>query len=99
MNTPENYRVELTQYLQGFGANVRRLRSAKRPGLSQEDLAFQARLHRTEVGKIEQGNVEPKLTTLVIIADALGVTLNELVEGLPVPTERKPPNRQGGYRS
>jgi hypothetical protein len=35
--------------------------------------------------------VQPQLTTLVIIADTLDVKLQDLVEGLPVPKERKPP--------
>jgi transcriptional regulator with XRE-family HTH domain len=67
MNPDDDYRVELAQYLLGFGANARRLRNTNRPGFSQEELACRARLHRTEVGKIEQGDVEPKLTTLVLI--------------------------------
>jgi transcriptional regulator with XRE-family HTH domain len=62
-------------------------------------LAERARLHRTEIGKIEQGNVEPRLTTLVILADALGVTLDEMVAGLDVPKHRRstaiPSERQG----
>lgn len=35
--------------------------------------------------------MQPPLTTLVIIADALEVTLDDLISGLPVPKERKPP--------
>jgi hypothetical protein len=31
------------------------------------------------------------LGTLLVLADALGVTLNDLVQGVPVPKERKPP--------
>jgi transcriptional regulator with XRE-family HTH domain len=99
MSAEDDYKTELAQYLQGLGANVRRLRNTNRPGLSQEELAYRARLHRTEVGKIEQGHVEPKLTTLVLIAEVLGVSLNELVQGLPVPAQRKPPSKQAAYRS
>jgi transcriptional regulator with XRE-family HTH domain len=90
MSTMEAYKTELAHYLKGFGANVRRLRAAKNPGLSQERLSSATKLHRTEIGKIEQGDVEPRLTTLVILADSLGVTVDDLVEGLPVPQERKP---------
>jgi hypothetical protein len=58
MSTMESYKAELAEFLDGFGANVRRVRVAKRPRYSQEHLADNTRLHRTEIGKIEQGIVE-----------------------------------------
>jgi transcriptional regulator with XRE-family HTH domain len=90
MSTLEAYRAELALYLEGFGANVRRLRTARSPGFSQEWLSSATRLHRTEIGKIEQGAVEPRLSTLAILADGLGVTVDDLLAGLWVPVERKP---------
>ncbi len=90
MSTMEAYKAELASYLKGFAANVRRLRAAKSPGFSQERLSSVTKLHRTEIGKIEQGHVEPRLTTLVILAEGLGVTVDELVADLKVPVERKP---------
>jgi transcriptional regulator with XRE-family HTH domain len=90
MSTMESYKTELAAFLDGFGANVRRVRVAKRPRFSQERLAETTRLHRTEIGKIEQGVVEPRLTTLYILADGLGVTIDDLLAGLWVPTERRP---------
>lgn len=89
----EAYKAELALYLQGFGANVRRARLTR--GASQEALSHYAGLHRTEIGKVEQGAVEPRLTTVVILADALRVKLDDLVDDLWVPVERKPsPNIQ-----
>jgi transcriptional regulator with XRE-family HTH domain len=90
MSTMDAYKEELASYLDGFGANVRRLRAARSSALSQERLSDLTGLHRTEIGKIEQGSVEPRLTTLVILAETLGVSLDELVADLPVPRERKP---------
>ncbi len=90
MSTIEAYKSELARFLEGFGANVRRVRLAKRPRCSQEQLSHATELHRTEIGKIEQGKVEPRLTTLLILADGLGVTIDDLLAGLWVPTERKP---------
>ncbi|HTU77698.1 MAG TPA: helix-turn-helix transcriptional regulator [Solirubrobacteraceae bacterium] len=90
MSTMEAYKAELERFLEGFGANVRRVRGAKSPPCSQERLSDATRLHRTEIGKIEQGIVEPRLTTLYILADGLGVTIDELLAGLSVPLERKP---------
>jgi transcriptional regulator with XRE-family HTH domain len=90
MSTTETYKAELARFLEGFGANVRRLRLAKTPRCSQERLSDATGLHRTEIGKIEQGIVEPRLTTLLILADGLGVSLDDLVAGLWVPVERRP---------
>ncbi|HLM85119.1 MAG TPA: helix-turn-helix transcriptional regulator [Solirubrobacteraceae bacterium] len=90
MSTMEAYKAELARFLEGFGANVRRVRQAKRPSCSQERLSDATGLHRTEIGKIEQGMVEPRLTTLFILADGLNVTIDELLTGLWVPTERRP---------
>jgi transcriptional regulator with XRE-family HTH domain len=90
MSKMEAYKVELARFLEGFGANVRRVRTGKSPHCSQERLSYTTRLHRTEIGKIEQGAVEPRLTTLVILADGLGVSIDELLDGLPVPIERRP---------
>jgi transcriptional regulator with XRE-family HTH domain len=93
MSTTEAYKAELARFLEGFGDNVRRVRLARQPRLSQERLSLAAKLHRTEIGKIEQGLVEPRLTTLLILADALSVTIDELVVGLAVPVERRPSPR------
>ena len=93
MSTMESYKEELARFLEGFGANVRRVRTAKSPHCSQERLSHTTGLHRTEIGKIEQGVVEPRLTTLYILADGLGVSVDELLAGLWVPTERRPSPR------
>jgi transcriptional regulator with XRE-family HTH domain len=99
MSTMEEYKAELARFLEGFGANVRRVRTAKSPRCSQERLSYATGLHRTEIGKIEQGAVEPRLTTLLILADGLSVTVDELLGGLWVPTERRPsPSAEPGVR-
>jgi transcriptional regulator with XRE-family HTH domain len=97
MSTMDAYKAELARFLEGFGANVRRVRVAKRPPYSQERLSDATKLHRTEIGKIEQGVVEPRLTTLFILADGLGVTIDELVAGLWVPVERRPSPHGGPW--
>jgi transcriptional regulator with XRE-family HTH domain len=90
MSTQEAYRAELDQLLRGFADNIRRLRKAKEPGYSQEDLWKDTGLHRTAIGKVEQARSEPQLSTLMILANTLGCTLDDLVKGLPVPKERRP---------
>lgn len=90
MSGIESYKAELAEFLKGFARNVRYHREKKEPGFSQERLSDATRLHRTEIGRIEQASIEPRLTTLVILANALDVRIDDLVEGLPVPVERKP---------
>jgi len=59
-----------------FGDRVRDLRLAK--GLSQEELAFRAGIHRTYLGGIERGERNPALKNISAIAEALHVALPEL---------------------
>jgi len=59
-----------------FGKRVRELRLAK--GLSQEELAYRADVHRTYLGGIERGKRNPALKNISAIAEALGVSLSEL---------------------
>jgi transcriptional regulator with XRE-family HTH domain len=97
MSTMDEWRAERDAYLEGFGRNVKRLREEK--DLSQADLDREANIHRTEIGRIEGGKVEPRLMTLAILATGLGVSLDELIAGLPVPKERKPPPQEQGKRT
>ncbi len=62
--------------LKKFGQRVRRERKLR--GLSQEDLAFEADLHRTYIGGVERGERNVSLINIERIAKALGVTLTEL---------------------
>jgi transcriptional regulator with XRE-family HTH domain len=89
-NPTDAYKAEVTNYLKALGKNVRTLREEVRPRLSQEHLADITGLHRTEIGKIEQGRVDPRLMTLHLVAHALDVTLDDLAKGLPVPPQRDP---------
>jgi len=59
-----------------FGERVKELRQIK--GLSQEELAFRAKVHRTYLGGIERGERNPALKNIVAIAKALDVSLSEL---------------------
>lgn len=90
MSTQEAYDEELAGLLAQLAENVRSLRERERPDLSQEEVAGEANLHRTQWGKIEAGKRDPRFSTLLILADTLGVTLDDLAAGVPVPKERKP---------
>lgn len=60
-----------------FAKNLRRLR--KEAGLSQEQLGFEAGIHRTEIGFLERGDRDPQLLTLVKLSHGLDVPLGALL--------------------
>ena len=59
-----------------FGARVRKLRNVL--GLSQEELAEKAGVHRTYIGMIERGEKNITLSNIEKIASALGVSVDKL---------------------
>jgi len=61
--------------------NLRRLRKAA--GLTQQELAALAKLPRATVASIEQSQGSPRLDTVMAVADALRVGLDELVSPPP----------------
>jgi transcriptional regulator with XRE-family HTH domain len=61
-----------------FGKNVQRLRKSK--GLSQEQLAEIAGLHRTYIGMIERAEKNITLINIKKIAVALNVKLTDLLQ-------------------
>jgi XRE family transcriptional regulator, regulator of sulfur utilization len=63
-----------------FGANLRRAR--REAGLSQEETAVRASLHRTEIGLLERGERMPRIDTAIKMAGAVGVPLADLVDGI-----------------
>ena len=61
-----------------FAKNVRETR--KKRGLTQEQLAFKAGLHRTYVGMIERAEKNVTLINIEKIANALEVKIKDLME-------------------
>jgi len=64
--------------LRRFGERVRALRKAA--GLSQEELAERANLHRTYIGMIERGEKNVTLSNIQKIAFALNTTIHNLTD-------------------
>lgn len=61
-----------------FGEKVREIRKEK--GLSQEELAHKADLHRTYIGMIERAEKNITLLNIEKIANALQINISNLLE-------------------
>lgn len=69
--------------------NLRQYR--KLHGYSQEELANECGLHRTYIGSVERGERNVSLSTLEVLANALGVSVPELLTSR-TEHERKEPH-------
>ena len=63
---------------QRFGKAVKAAR--QRLGYSQEAFAAELGMHRTQLGHIEQGLKDCRLSTIGRIAAALGISISELLD-------------------
>lgn len=63
-----------------LGAKIRELRV--RGELTQEELADACDLHPTEIGRVERGDRDVRLSTIVRVARGLDVAPSVLLDGL-----------------
>lgn len=73
-----------------LSGRIKELREAA--GLSQQELATRADLSVSQVAKLEQGaKADPRLSTLLALAGALGVKPGQILDDLPwlLPNDRK----------
>lgn len=64
-------------YLKQLGEKIKRLRKAKKLTLSS--LCYKNGLEPSTVSRIEKAQVDAKITTLIKIAEALEIKINDLV--------------------
>jgi transcriptional regulator with XRE-family HTH domain len=77
-----------------FGQRLRELRD--KHGLSQDSLSDATGIHSTAIGRMERGEREPRLSTILRLADGLGVQPGELVNQLGDPPGRvASPSKRG----
>lgn len=67
----------MDSYIERFAKRVREVR--EKAGLSQEELARQAGLHRTAVSLVERGKRAATLETIYLLAAALDVKPGDLL--------------------
>ena len=72
------HKVRNTEVMVAFGSHLRNLR--KRAGLSQEDLAFKSDLALSSIARIETGRLNTSISTVVVLAKALGIDKKELFD-------------------
>ena len=65
------------KFLKTLGANIAKVRKAK--GYSQDRVCLEAGFSRGALSKIESRRVEPKISTLALIAITIDVPLAKLV--------------------
>ena len=70
-----------------MGARIAALR--RDAGLSQAELAQRLQVSASAMGMYEQGRREPSAQTLVTMAQALGVTTDYLLTGVPGPGQEE----------
>ena len=70
-------KIEEQEILDNIGKNIRDLRTAK--CLSQFQLNVDAELSKNQIGRIERGERNVKITTLYKIAKALNVNISEII--------------------
>jgi transcriptional regulator with XRE-family HTH domain len=66
--------------LRAFGAKLKELRQAK--GLTLESLAYECEMELSQIHRIEQGKINPTLSTLDALAKGFNITIAELLKGL-----------------
>ena len=75
-----NFKMQKKKILIQFGNRIRELRKLK--GMSQEELADKASLHRTYIGMIERAEKNISIVNIEKISLALDIELNELFYNL-----------------
>ena len=79
-----------------FGRNVRHFRLAA--GLTQDDLAQKCKHLKNEIPQLEAGDINPTLSMVIAIAQALGVEPATLVDGVALAAAGDAQMRSAGWR-
>jgi transcriptional regulator with XRE-family HTH domain len=71
-----------------FGQRLRELRAER--AVSQDQLAYRTGIHPTAIGRIERGGREPRLTTILRLAQGLDVQTGALLDDLDAGSNMAP---------
>ena len=70
--------VKNEKLIKAVGVQIRTLRVDRK--MSQEDLANEADIPLSQIGRIERGETNPTISTLNVIAEALEIQLQDLLD-------------------
>lgn len=66
------------EYLKGFGANLQKIRESK--GLSQRGLASLCKIDNSDISKMERGEINITILTVLELANALEIKPRKLLD-------------------
>lgn len=78
--------METAELTRALGEVLRRLRLEK--GISQENFAYEAGLHRTFMGMIERGNRNITLATFCKLAEAFKMSASDLLRLVEIEAQK-----------
>jgi transcriptional regulator with XRE-family HTH domain len=67
-----------SEFIKRFGKNLRKIRKSKK--MSQENLAISADTSRSQIARIERGEINPTITTINRFAEALQIDIQYLFQ-------------------
>lgn len=70
--------INHTNGIKAFGLNLKRLRKVQ--GISQEQLAFESGVIRSQISRIERGEINTSISTVFALAKALNLHPKELLD-------------------
>jgi transcriptional regulator with XRE-family HTH domain len=82
----EDYADATASALTAIGIRIREIRQAR--GMTLQTLADATKLSPSMLSLVERGRASPSIGSLLVIANALGVTMSDFVAGEPSPEER-----------
>jgi putative transcriptional regulator len=74
----QQIRIRYQKHLVKLGLHIRKIR--EKQGMSQEQLATDAEIPYSSVNEIESGKTNPTVASLMALADALEVSISDLLD-------------------
>jgi transcriptional regulator with XRE-family HTH domain len=68
--------IKNERVIKAFGKNLREIRIKK--GISQEELANEANIPLSQIGRIERGEINTTISSAFVIAASLKIDISEL---------------------
>ncbi len=66
------------KFLKAFGNNLKKIRKAR--NYSQEKLAYESGIELRQIGRIERGEINTGLSSILLIAETLGIEMKDLFD-------------------